>query len=195
MSNEPIIAVAAVIDQPFTVIDAALGEFFLNYLTENARWRWSRRTGGSSVHRLTTKDGTELFHIIARSMASNETSLVLGGVAESLTMPEFGNAILSQFWAWLCQDQANRANVPHLQPPQPGGINPAAVIAQATKLEKPRGRKSKEEDDWAWKQVNEHGRPKSMVRKEWQQLLTRELIDPERSFRHAINPDRRRRKK
>ncbi len=50
------------------------------------------------------------------------------------------------------------------------------------------------EDDWAWEQVNVQKRPRQEVRGEWLQRLSENrpaLRDQARSFRHAVNPERK----
>ena len=53
------------------------------------------------------------------------------------------------------------------------------------------------EDDWAWDQVNLHQRPRMAVREEWMQRLSpdRTLRDKPGSFRHAVNRERKGKRK
>ena len=60
------------------------------------------------------------------------------------------------------------------------------------------GRPSNPDDDWAWEQVHIHKRPPKEVRSEWIERIGERadlLADIERSWRHVIKPNRKRRKK
>lgn len=53
------------------------------------------------------------------------------------------------------------------------------------------------EDNWAWEEVNIKKRPRLKVRAEWMERLSekRELRDKPRSFRYAVNPKRKEKRK
>lgn len=56
------------------------------------------------------------------------------------------------------------------------------------------GRPSHADDDWAWFQVNVLERQVSDVKSEWKErsgVIARSLLDPDRAFRRATDPNRR----
>jgi hypothetical protein len=68
------------------------------------------------------------------------------------------------------------------------------ALASLKSIPRPGSHVSWSEDNWAWRQVNILNRPPEEVRKEWQQRLSPErpaLKQPDRSFRHAIDPKRK----
>lgn len=61
-----------------------------------------------------------------------------------------------------------------------------------TKVRGKSGPKNKPADIWAWEQVNKEKRPMNQVRQEWlkrDDVIKRDLKDPERQFRRVTSPD------
>jgi hypothetical protein len=97
---------AAALAYPFTVMDAALGEFLrVVAANDGAEWQWKQRTSGSSIHAI-MQGKTEILRILVRSMSTSRSSLVLEAAIPSFDKWNDGMRLFQRFEAWVEQDQA-----------------------------------------------------------------------------------------
>jgi hypothetical protein len=132
----------------------------------------------------------------------NEISKVLEALQNTLAL--LRGAVFESFTLWLRVDQQNMNELFTESSALDGALDTlnqvhltSSIAAAQALIQSPQRlgeRVSWPEDDWAWEQVNVKKRPRREVRGEWLQRLSQkrpQLKDPERSFRHAVSPNRK----
>ena len=209
---------ADILPYPFPLVDAALQEFLIEQkLLPELTARRQHLTSGSARYLLQLTDPKhtlKLAIIRVRTVGENATHIVITvgsfskpGPAEFLEgYLESLHAWLAIFTHWLTEEQGRVAKFMQdrhvareamLSAPPPDRQKLQAYFAalrSASTEPKRGGPYSWPEDDWAWEQVNQLGRPRREVRAEWEKRLSPDrppLQDIDRSFRHAVNANRK----
>lgn len=198
----------------FFVVDAGFLEYFTEYaaFTDSLVHRVPLTTGSVEYQFQGKKEAPLAAIVRIRAISSDVTQIALRlgdwskKVNEDIQQQMAGTFmhLLLGFDAWMF-DQTNEANnykrLNEEQDMQRPTIPPLstshAQTAYPPELQPKRpGRPSPQEDEWAWEQVNIEKRPREVVRGEWTERMSEkrrnELRDIKRSFRHATDPERRR---
>jgi hypothetical protein len=203
--------------EPFFVVDAGFLEFFKKSLPFTHLHR-SSLTYGSVEYRFQGKKDAPIAAIVhIRALSNTVTQMILelgefvleSGHGLQDELGEQFIRILLKFGEWMAHQHDRAARLFQQSSTEKRthqiGSDPIIDRDQAKALQeninhsmpqKRPGRPSPKEDDWAWNQVNTEKRPREVVRVEWIDRMDEkrrsELKDIKRSFRHAIDPERRR---
>ena len=198
---------------PLGVVDAALWTYFAR-LKGFGGFRLTHRrqtiTTGSAVYHvsLTIEGEPEYIGSIVLQMFDERLTHVFAEPKHAPMAPEWRHLIeeilgtfLDTLARLLPQDQQHirqMASKPRSANHASLSLNAAMQALTSSGVSKVGTHLSWPEDDWAWEQVNTQARPRADVRREWEQRLSPDrpkLKDPARSFRHAVNPKRKGRRK
>ena len=205
-----------ILQHPFPIVDAALLVFLEREHPKGTHIRREGQTSGSARYVLEYTDpqlALRVAIIDIRMVKENATYVEIALAKFAQVTPreqifgymEYFQAYLAQFMDELEQEQAEIAEVLETKRKRASKILPSPsepilldfLLAPLRTEELPPRRGGPftwPEDDWAWEQVNISNRPRREVRSEWQMRLSQErpkLRDQNRSFRHAIDPRRK----
>jgi hypothetical protein len=204
-----------VIPHPFMVVDAAIREYLTRHPDPNApqatRLRLSEGSTRYTLSQTFEQATVGIADINVRAVSSAQTYIAIDlrplrsdTTSDQVTyLEDWAKFQLLAFLAWLWADQKRMSDLANNTPTPDNSkvvsLNPIVIAPGILKQIKPNpgGRPSNEDDDWAWHEVNVRHRAAKVVRQEWDQRITasgRFLVDIERTWRNAINPNRHKKK-